>query len=501
MKSLRKGNSDIVTNGVNTFKPRLSITVFAAAILVTTSITGYSQNYQNNYGNQQYGNQQQYASPQQNGNQQQSYNNGQSAPAQQSLESMVAQYNDDVRNDILIATQYPDILTKLAQIRDNTTQAFQSTIQDYPQKKQNWFYEVSRYPDLMHQLATLPRRQSNEQIDGMVANVPNASADLKEAAWKLYNNHHSDLVTVDNLNQQAINSFEDMVSPLNRDAQNAFRSLQEMPDVLSILNDHSDLTTRLGREFRNDPDGTRQDLADLHDKQEAQNKQDLADYQKDLSQDPQAQQEYNQAQQQYASANNGYSYPAPTGDKVVNVYNNPYPYWFGYPSWYGSAMWYPGAYGFGGGLYYGMGLYGFPGFGFSSWFFGGAYRYYPHLYRTYGNFYRNNYLSRGRFSSPRSNGFIGAAGRHYSPNMGSARSNWLSSPNRGGGFSQGRTYSQGSRSIAPSQSNGNRSYGGNSFSRPSNGGGFSRGGGGFSGGGFRSGGGGGGMRGGGGGRR
>jgi hypothetical protein len=484
MKSNKEGNSGIY--GEHTFKPGYIKSILVTAILVTASLAGYGQGDQDN-------DQQQYHNQQPNGNA--------GRQAEQSITPMVAQYDEEVRSHILVATQYPEVLQKLAQIRDNTSRSFQETIQGYSQKKQNWFYEISRYPGLMHDLATLPRKQSQEQINGLVANIPNASEDLKEAAWKLYKNHYSELVAVDNLNQEAISAFEEMVRPLNSDAQNAFRALQDMPDVLSILNDHSDLTARLGEKFRDDPDGTRQELAELHNKQEAESKQDLANYQRDLSQDPQAQQEYNQAQQEYASAQKGYSYPAPTGDKVVNIYTNPYPYWFGYPYWYGSPVWYPRAYGFGGGLYYGMGLYGYPSFGFSTWFFNGGYRRYPHLYRTYGNYYRNNYLSRGRYLSPRSYGFSGAAERHYSTGRGYTRPNYLSSPGRmynqasgriynlNRGNSQGRTYSQGFRSVP---SYGSRSYGGGSRSfSPSYGGGFSRGGGysrGYSGGGVRGGG-------------
>lgn len=471
MKSLKKGNPDIRYDGDKTFQFRSFTTIFAAIALVTVSITGYGQNDQNNYGAQQ------------------SYSNRPSRPVEQSIAPTVAPYSEEIRNNILIATQYPDVLEKLARIREYTTQAFQGTIQDYSQKKQTWFYEISRYPDLMHDLATLPRRQSKDQINGL---LNNPSKELQEAAWKLYNNHHADLVTVDNLNQQAINSFQDLISPLSGDAQEAFKSLQEMPDVLSILNDHRDLTARLGEDFKNDPDGTRQNLAALHDKIEAENKEDLANYKRDLSQDPEAQKEYDQASQQYA-ASGGYSYPAPTGDKVINYYNNPYSYWFGYPYWYGSPMWYPGAFGFSGGLYYGAGLYGygFPTWGFSTWFFGGAYRYYPHLYRTYGNYYRNHYISRGQYISPR-NGFIGAAGRHYNPEM-SARSNWLSSPrsyNRPGVQSQGFRTAPNQGSYNRSYNNSGRSYNSGSFrSAPSYGGGYNRGG--YSSGGFRSGGGGG----------
>jgi len=474
MKTLKEGNPEVPLKGAGTFNMRMVTSVFASFALFAFSLTAFSQDDQGYAG--------------------QTYEKQVSGPVEQSIVPTLAQYDSEVRNNILIATQYPEILEKVAGIRALTTEGFQSTIQGYSQKKQNWFYEISRYPELMHTLATLPRKQSKDQINSLIVNP---SKDLEEAAWKLYRNHHSDLVKVDNLNQQAVSSFQNLISPLNADAQQAFKALQEMPDVLSILNDHSDLTALLGEDFKNDPDGTRQKLAGAHDKILAENKQDLDRYNQELAQDPQAQQEYKQAAREYAQSK-GYSYPAPTGDKVINYYNNPYSYWFGYPSWYGSAMWYPGAYGFGGGMYYGMGLYGygFPTFGFSNWFFGGAYRYYPHLYRRYGNYYRENYISRRRYSSP-GNGFAGAAARHYSPQT-AGRSNWISPRtynNPGRGFSQGARVMQGQSSYnrtynAPrTYNNVPRSYnnGGSNFRSQSYGGSFNRGG--YSSGGMRGGGG------------
>ena len=403
----------------------------------------------------------------------------------QSLLKAIAPYDDGVRNDILVATQYPDVLAKLAQIREKSSAGFQQIIQNYAQKKQGWFYEVSRYPDLMHKLAILPRKTSRETIDGMLANV-NPSPELKEAAWKLYNNHHSDLLKVDNLNEEAGASFQSMIALLNPDAQQAFRTLEEMPDVLSLLNDHSDLVTRLGERFKDSPADVRNDLATIHEQIEAQNKDELATYQDELKQNPQAMQELSQASQEYASQG-GYSYTAPTADKAVN-YGSPYSYWFGYPYWYGSPMWYPGLYGYGSGFYLGLGgypmVYAMPSLGFSRWFFGGAYRYYPHLYRQYGNYYRT-IAPRHYAYSPRT-AFIGSAARHFNPSVGSR--SYL--------FDRGQSFrtapraanAQGYRSMprsnsfsAPSRSYG--SFGGRTFN--GGGGGFSRGG--FSGGGFRGG--------------
>ncbi|WP_353718642.1 hypothetical protein [Dyadobacter sp. 676] len=429
--------------------------LFATILLSATSLTGYGQDDQMVDNAQQ------------------------NIVTDQSLLKAIAPYNDDVRNDILVATQYPDILAKLAQIREKTSAGFLQIIQGYAQKKQNWFYEISRYPELMHRLATLPRKNSRETIEGM---LPEQSTELKEAAWKLYHNHHDDLVRVDNLNEEASRSFQDMIAPLSPDARQAFKTLEEMPDALSLLNDHSDLVARLGERFKDNPADVRQDLAMIHDQIEAGNKEELAAYQDELKQNPQAMQELSQASQQYATRG-GYSYPAPTGDKVVN-YGSPYSYWFGYPYWYGSPIWYPGLYGYGSGFYFGLGgypvVYAMPSPGFSRWFFGGAYRYYPHLYRQYDHYYHT--IAPRHYAYSPGTAFIGSAARHFNPRVGS-RSYLF---DRGPSFrpipSQSyRPITRGNTFSTPSRSYG--SFGPRTFN--GGGGGFSRGG--FSGGGFRGG--------------
>lgn len=327
----------------------------------------------------------------------------------QSLIRAIAPFGENVRNDILLVTQYPEILEKLAGIREHASNGFQQIIRDYPQRKQNWFYEISRYPDLMHRLAAMKPKASKAELGGM---LPVNSPELKQAAWKLYRHYHDDLVAVDNLNRAAGQSFQDVIVALNPEAQTAFRTLEEMPDILSLLNDHADLTARLGERFKMDPSAVRRDLSSAHDalaeKQGSQN-----------------------SPQQYA--NGGYSYPAPTGDKVV-TYGNPYSYWFGYPYWFGSSMWYTGLYGYGWG-----------------------YRYYPHLYRRYV-YYRPEASRITRYVNPSRNPRAAT----------SLRGVVLNSRTRPSTFSprsyQGRSYSapSGGRSI---QSGGFSSRGGFSGGR------------------------------------
>jgi hypothetical protein len=360
------------------------------------------------------------------------------ANADQSLVSAIAPYRDDVRRSVLLVSQHTDVLTALAKQQANSQQTFTDLIQPYGQTKQGWFYDLSRFPDVLHDLATLPTGSSQATVQGITKNLP---SDLQEHAWKLYHNHHADLVQADNLNQQADQSFANLVAPLDIPTKDAFRQLIGMPDVLTRLTQQIDKTTELGQAYQNDPAGVTQTLTDAHAAQEAQNQQELADYRRELSQDPQAQQELQQAGQAYAQAN-GYNAtginPSPAWVSTGNYYQNPYSYWFGYPFWYASPLWYPSALWSGTGFYSGAGgnlvVFGLPSIGFSSWFFNRGYAYYPHLYNRFNTYYTHN-IGFHRTWSPVNSGFMTAAHQAFGPAYGSlgSRANWLTAP---------RTYSR-----------------------------------------------------------
>ena len=419
--------------------------------------------------------------------------NQQTSPANdsQNLITSVATYRDDVRQSVLQVSQYPQILDKLAQQQANSEQAFNNLTQSYGQTKQGWFYDIARFPDVLHSLAVLPIGADQATVQDIAKTLP---ANLQETAWKLYRHHHDDLVRVDKLDQQADQSFANLIAPLDAPAQTAFRQLINMPDVLSLLTQQLDQTTKLGLDYQANPDGVAQSLADQHEKIDAQNKQDLAEYQRQLDQDPQARQELAQAGTAYAQANGINPNPAWPNNPVY--YGNPYSYWFGYPGWYGSPMWYPYGMGFGTGFYYGLGgnmiVYGLPSFGFSNWFFNYGYGYYPHLYNRFNTYYNTYTIGARGLRTPGNTGFYGAARRAYGPVNGYASS-------RVSGLGNSRLYSGGNTRVTapqaryqgmntggyrtPSWGGGARSFGGSS----SFGGGMRSfgGGGGFHGGGRR----------------
>jgi hypothetical protein len=323
------------------------------------------------------------------------------------LEEAIAPFDANVRAHILVASEYPEVLKQLRNSQTQTAETFQRMISRFRQKKQEWFYTITRYPELMHRLANLPAKQTQEEINKI---LPNQDPDLKEAAWKLYKNEKKSLARLDNIRMNANAEFERSISHLNSTAREAFHHLQSKPDVLTVLTNNIDLTARLGDHYKNNPAEVSNQLAALHDKLELQNERDAAAFKKQMESDPKAMKELRQASNAY-NANPYYS-----------PYYYPYSYWFGYPYWYGYPMWYPGMFWGYPGFYFGLGgLYGFPSYGFSFWFYnGGYYTRYPRLYRSFTTYYQNNNVPFTRtgatITTANNRGFMNVATSHYQPN-------------------------------------------------------------------------------------
>jgi len=348
----------------------------------------------------------------------------------QGIAASIAPYDADVRLAILKASEYPEVLTQLQKNQSQSVASFQKTIGGFSKKKQTWFYTLTRYPDLMHTLATLPDKQSESVVYKL---LPNQDPDLQEAAWELYHKDKKDLVNVDNIDVVAQREFERTIQHLNEPARVAFQKLATLPDVLTLLTNNVDLTIRLGENYGNNPTRMINHLTALHDSLEVQNQYEAAAFKKQMADDPQAMNELSQASNAYANSN-GYdasnqNYSSnPYYNSNPNYYGNPYSYWFGYPSWYATPSWYPGGFGYNSGFYFGvggLGLYGFPSYGFSNWFYnGGYYRHYPSLYRQFGNYYHGN-VGSNRVMGSVNRGFMGVAHNHYN---GAGRLNTLTSP-------------------------------------------------------------------------
>jgi len=353
------------------------------------------------------------------------------------LTEAIAPFDADVRTNFLIASEYPQTITQLKNSQMRTAETFQKMIGRFRQKKQEWFYTITRYPELMHRLATLPPKQTREDVNKL---LPHQEPDLQEAAWHLYRNEKKNLAKLDNIRANATAEFDKSISHLPGSAREAFRQLQTKPDVLALLTNNVDLTTRLGEHYKNNPSEVTSQLASLHDKLEIQNQRDAAAFKKQMEEDPKAMKELRHASSAYG-----------TNPYYNNPYYYPYSYWFGYPYWYSYPVWYPGMFWYYPGFYFGVsGLYGFPSYGFSFWFYnGGYYQRYPHLYRQFGAYYQNNITraTRTMVIAPASRDFMNVATSHYRPNA-SVSATSPFSYNRPANVPRMNTVNMGSR-IAP----------------------------------------------------
>nr|WP_293840235.1 hypothetical protein [uncultured Arsenicibacter sp.] len=372
MKTFFQANQTGVGSGLGTITARLSLLMFSLFCLVANLAVAQSNQFE----------------------------------TQQGLANAIAAYDANIRGAMLQASQYPQVLTDLQRVRDDSRSAFENLISGFPQKKQGWFYELTRYPDLMHSLAQSPGGLSQDAVERM---VPGNDENLHEAAWKLYRHHHDDLVQADTYNQNAFSSFDKLIGSYDELTQKSFKTLLNYPDALLLLTGNIPLTSQLGRTYQDNTQDIEQQLAMKHDSLMVQHDREVAAYKKSIDADPHAGQELNQAAKTFAQ-NNGYILPSGYGAGMM--YANPYSYWFGYPYWYGSPLWYPGAYWTGFGMSYGLGmvgLYGFPSYGFSNWFINRGYYAYPRLYR-YARPYHSGVIAGSRYT-PMARGYAGPSNR------------------------------------------------------------------------------------------
>jgi hypothetical protein len=324
--------------------------------------------------------------------------------------SSIAPYPADVRNAILNVSQYTQKLVKVERIQARSSQSFQDLVADYPREEQEKFYELSRYPDLVHQLAT-SSYTTFDQVKPMLDHYPK---ELAATVSALFPSHLKEIKSMDKTYQASQEAFEKINESLPSDVQTDFKKIVGMPDVMSLLTEHINLVVSLGEAYKNDPEGTRKKLDEVNSQVAAQDQKDLDEYKQKVATDPQMQEEMKKSSQEFAdsySANNDSSYnnnqqiqnqnQQPTvinnyyGSPAGYGYGSPYPYWFGYPYWYSYPMWYPRPLYYYTGFYLGTGgnvvVIGMPSRFYSNWFFNYGYRRYPRYYgfcNTYYNTHR-----------------------------------------------------------------------------------------------------------------
>src|SRR5882724_5482541 len=129
--------------------------------------------------------------------------------------SSIAPYPPDVREAILNVSQYPQKIVKLERIQARTSQSFQDLVSNYSREEQMKYYELGRYPDLVHQLVE-GSPKTLEQVKPTLTNYPK---EVNDAVAFLFPMHLTDLQAMDKTYQSSQESFNKIIGDLPDDAQ------------------------------------------------------------------------------------------------------------------------------------------------------------------------------------------------------------------------------------------------------------------------------------------
>ncbi len=311
-------------------------------------------------------------------------------------------YPEETRQSILEATLYPEALIKLESIQSQTSTAFQELIDNFPRNTQEMIWDLTRYPNLIHQLAQTAR--GNEKaLSEVLKEYPDV---IHQRARQASLDFHPQLVQIQHLNQAADVAFQSLLMTYEPNTQAALRELISLPEVLTILTDNIRLTVLVGDIYKKEPEWVLYKADSLNLDAARQNAEEIEDWKASLKDNPQALDDLKATAESYADEHGYYDdeyydynaddlyYDSEMEDVVIRqYYYYNYPYWFGYPSWYYYPRWrlYPMWYDWGfyinpGGTFVFVGL---PSFNFTYWYFyyPNHHYYWPHLSAQFTNHY------------------------------------------------------------------------------------------------------------------
>jgi hypothetical protein len=296
-----------------------------------------------------------------------------------SIEALVM-YPEDTRNDILTASQHPELIVRISEMQKMTSQEFVDLLEPYSQEDQVHFWELARYPDLVNRMAGWGGLKESDLKD-----FPESVHD--DARWADANHPHV-VKKMDDLYGASDNAFNSILSGYSGSTQQAFRNLVALPEVMDILSKDLKMTVLMGDLYQRDPQMVRDQLNALSVEVARRNAQELEAWRDSLEANPQALKEFQESAEEFRNTQ-----PAPIAQPqevveytTVVEYYDPYPWWFGYPVWYDYPMWYPYPYWYHWGFYYGAGgaivVNWLPSAYYTNWYFYNPYHHYHYPYFT-----------------------------------------------------------------------------------------------------------------------
>lgn len=291
----------------------------------------------------------------------------------------IALYPKDIRADIFEASMYPEALIKLENIKNRTSNNFTSLVENLSQDDQLMIYDLTRYPGLIEAITVSDKRSIEQQI----ADYPTI---IHQRALRAHRKFPQLISMIYDLEVTAENASAEVIAAYPLKVQSALVRLIELPEVLTVLNEHIKLTILVGDAYRADPEWIIHKADSINLVVVQNNTKQLEDWRENIESDADAQADLRQViDEDYLYDDEYYDPTYDDRDVRVEVYHvYHYPYWFGYPRWYAYPRWrcYPHWYDWG--FYFdsrgSFVIISLPSYHYVDWFF-----YHPHHHIHYSH--------------------------------------------------------------------------------------------------------------------
>lgn len=301
----------------------------------------------------------------------------------------ISLYPKDVRENIFKVSTHPEGIAKIDDAQKKSQESFKKLISSFSKAEQQKIWNLTRYDDLISQLASAKGRK--KKIEILLQKFP---SDIHDDALEYGTNQKELIASLDDVNKNFNSEFNSIASAYPAGDQEAFRNMLSVPEAFSLLSTNMHLTVHLGDMYKTDPVFLRQQFDSLNLVAAEQKTREAEEWKKEMKENPEAQSEMRESATEYAKEN-GYEEKdySESDPRVVEHYVYvPYPYWSGYPWWYEYPYWYPYPYWYHSGFYIWNGeviWIGPPSWYFVHWHFHHHphFYHYPHITNVYINHY------------------------------------------------------------------------------------------------------------------
>ena len=150
-------------------------------------------------------------------------------------------YPKEIRSSIYEALNNPGVLVSIAVIQSKSSAAFKSLISGYPQKTQQQFWQLIKYPKLITELQGDPKAYKNypKEIQPIAAEVVSKYYDI--------------LPKIDAIDNQPQIDFQNIINGLAPQTKAAFTDIIQHPEVLNIIIQHLILAQTSETAYKQNP--------------------------------------------------------------------------------------------------------------------------------------------------------------------------------------------------------------------------------------------------------